>query len=277
MDTCSIVKTYCLNYIVKRMDYIKNKGRYSEESITDEIIYQIKVNNPSDTMILHAPNESKTGADIEWWLLDRRTKKAIILRLQAKKLSSKGDYHGINRYVGSSTSRQIDRLISRSIKDRAIPLYCFYNFITPAASAKNSWTYSDAMKVKSAIPQKAPAHVKIPETNIKPMNNILDLICSNPSIKAISNNVIKPFIENEEKSNIIRYKRYSNKHHNRVLDLNDFIHEEKELDKVISAYSGQNNNYQIEAKHLLITSLSGDIYKPIVDNLKINKKGIEKG
>ncbi|PVC66620.1 hypothetical protein C2I27_16695, partial [Priestia megaterium] len=134
-----IVWEHCLSYISERMEYLKTGHRYSEESITDEIIYKIETAAPPDTLIYHAPTESKTGADIEWWLIDRTYKKAIVLRLQAKKLTAKGFYDGINRNIGNSKSKkQIDRLIGRAIRDRAIPLYCFYNYMNGIGSVRST-------------------------------------------------------------------------------------------------------------------------------------------
>ncbi|MCA1047048.1 DUF6615 family protein [Bacillus toyonensis] len=282
-DTCEIVKKRCLKYIANRVGYLKERKikSYREESITDELIYRIETGSCSDSKILHANNESKLGADIEWWLFDKKLQRAIALRIQAKKMDNDGVYNGINRNIGNASDKdpmarkQINVLLKASIADKMIPLYCFYNYLGGINSSKRvwdySWTYSLANFVKKAITKtsglpikEAPRNIKIKPSNITLMNSILDLLC-NCNSTYLSDLLIKRFVDYENK---YYYKK-------NFLKYEDFIKNESEIPIEITKYVTKNqiddfnliytNAKYTNAKYIIITNRDNVIDPKLID------------
>lgn len=282
LDTCEIVKKRCLSYIANRVGYLKARRikSFREESITDELIYRIETGFCSDSKILHADNESQSGADIEWWLFDKKLQRAIALRIQAKKMDNDGVYNGINRNIGSITKKhptirkQINVLLKASIADKMIPLYCFYNYlegIDPSKPRlKNCWTYSLANSVKQAIIKtsgrpikEASKTIQISPSNIKQMSSILDLLC-NCNSTYLSDLLIKPFVD------------YENNHYykKKFLKYEDFIKNESEIPKDITQYITTNqiddfNQIYTNAKYIIITQRDNVIDPKLIDKNRL--------
>lgn len=232
-DICEIVGKNCLKYIKNRLEYIKNSNSFREESITDEIIYRIDRAKPSDSIVVHARNENKNGADIEWWLVDKKFRKAIVLRIQAKKMYSDGFYHGVGRNVGNTSTKQIEVLLKESHNQRMIPLYCFYNFTDKEnqnnSGYENNWTYASAPSVKNALKNKN--YKKIHPTDIFPLpESIMEILCSYTNASYLSKKLVEPFVNSSNKTYpLLEKTKYS-----------DFIKGESEIPIDINNYLTKN-------------------------------------
>ena len=72
--------------------------------------------------------ESLSGTDFELWLGSDRSG-WVRLAVQAKELHlASGNYHGFNHKVGHAKALQINLLENYAQADKAIPLYCLYNY-----------------------------------------------------------------------------------------------------------------------------------------------------
>lgn len=115
-------------------DTTRAKIRYGEETITDYILLEILRSENKDISVIQTPKitEKEKGTDWEWWI---GTEKLGWLRyaIQAKKLDSKSlNYKSLNYKTGKRPfqKRQIDVLKRYAEKNNAIPLYCFYNYVS---------------------------------------------------------------------------------------------------------------------------------------------------
>jgi len=101
----------------------------SEESITDFILLELQYKHPKEikTQKYTKPQESRTGADWEWWLTSG--KNWLGLRVQAKKLDPKRlEYPELDKR--NAYGLQVNLLINYSLNGspKRIPLYVLYNF-----------------------------------------------------------------------------------------------------------------------------------------------------
>lgn len=130
----------------------------SETSITESIVLKLLSNN-NVQIAFKSPEEAIKGADIEWWIINEGCEKGkaigLVLRIQAKKLKIRARlpwYEELDHIIGkeSPPKYQINQLISESIKDSMIPLYCFYNYLEEKSSYKpreDGWRYSLAHSI----------------------------------------------------------------------------------------------------------------------------------
>ncbi|HEV2499133.1 MAG TPA: DUF6615 family protein [Terriglobia bacterium] len=97
----------------------------SEESITDFLLLRLGMSLKNKIVIkkFSRQDESKTGADWEWWFVD--DSKVFGLRVQAKRLKTDGK----QRCYRELKSGQAKKLIQRAESERpaCFPIYCFYN------------------------------------------------------------------------------------------------------------------------------------------------------
>ncbi len=105
--------------------------KISEESITDFILLDLQSKHPKEiiTKKFSRFQESKIGADWEWWFNSGNN--WLGLSIQAKKLDVRNlEYPELNKSKGE---KQLDALINTSFsrKPKTIPLYVFYNYWTP--------------------------------------------------------------------------------------------------------------------------------------------------
>lgn len=102
----------------------------SEESITDHNLLDIwsKHQNEIQTQKFTHYQESRVGADWEWWFVSGR--QALGLRIQAKKLTSSNLTYSELDKMKTPGKRQIDVLITHANASRPpmIPFYVFYNY-----------------------------------------------------------------------------------------------------------------------------------------------------
>lgn len=104
--------------------------RYSEVTITENLlfdIYKFNINNPSLAInIFEAKNEKANGNDLEL-CLEIEPNKYVILVIQAKKLYFRTQkYRSISHQVNKKY--QIELLEDYAKREKAIPLYMFYNY-----------------------------------------------------------------------------------------------------------------------------------------------------
>lgn len=107
--------------------------RQGEETITDSILLELFRKQTPNIRIVQTPKieERDQGTDWEWWI---GSSKHGWLRyaVQAKRLKPGNNYYGsLNHFVGKQRPkpRQLDILKRYSEKNKAIPLYCFYNYV----------------------------------------------------------------------------------------------------------------------------------------------------
>lgn len=152
-----------INKIVKDeiWERIKRQDDVRETTITQNIMDKILLLNVDNHFLLKARNESKSGADIEWWIVDKKDG-AITLRIQAKRLR---DYNKSQKWYGdlehclknrtNNGDDQLEALIEssdtpgtiRSDSNKKVPLYCFYNYFD-SGDFKEGWTYTYAHKIR---------------------------------------------------------------------------------------------------------------------------------
>ncbi|MGG4457819.1 DUF6615 family protein [Brevibacillus porteri] len=105
----SIEETYLTHLFWKRI----YESRYIETIVTK------KAGNKRE--------ENKTGADLEWWIIDKKDNVGLSLRIQAKKIDRNGKaYPQLKHRV--SGKLQMDLLLDEATQDGMIPIYFFYNY-----------------------------------------------------------------------------------------------------------------------------------------------------
>jgi hypothetical protein len=132
----------------KLHDGYKTKQPRNETSITD-FIWEKLLKNIENSIAAQRTDkgEDKTGADLEWWIWDNSMKRGIALRIQAKKIDTKGkSYPCLDHKVNNIP--QIDLLLKSSELDKVVPLYCFYNYIdSDEIQRNNGWEYAFAHNI----------------------------------------------------------------------------------------------------------------------------------
>lgn len=278
--TCEVLNNINDTYLKNRMNYIKLGKRYSETTITDELIYRIQESNPVDSVILHGKKESETGADIEWWFWDYKYQVGIGTRIQSKRMYEDGKYYGLNKIVKSYCEKQVDILINKSIKEGMLPLYFFYNFLTEEKELPNylfgdkyHWTYSFATTIKEVIDiqidikgKKSDDTLVISPKDItsepKGMDSVVDLVCNN-STRVLE--ALKTFIEFSRKKppSGLKVKEFK---------LDRFIKQTKDIPKYVEDMINSNTNrlnslfYNDVPKFVIVTKADLSGYK--IDAIK---------
>lgn len=124
------------HWVWERRGAAKSAGMpFGEESITDSVLLDLKIQNPNELKIFpfNKSQESKTGADWEWCFYDKRKSLFLPILVQAKLLDDKdAAYSHIDRMVGSTGVRQIDRLLETSRMRRIPAIFVFYNHLSDA-------------------------------------------------------------------------------------------------------------------------------------------------
>ena len=106
--------------------------RLSEETITDTLLLYLASRHPYEirTQKYTKFQESKTGADWEWWITSSSSTQWLGLRIQAKIIDVATLEYPHLDYKTSQGQMQVDVLISNAINSSPprIPLYVFYNY-----------------------------------------------------------------------------------------------------------------------------------------------------
>jgi hypothetical protein len=101
---------------------------FSEESITESILLDLQIAEPHRVKVVSFSkfHEAKTGADWEWCFFDHGHRVFFPVRVQAKLLDDRDKtYAHLNRCIGNSGVRQIDRLLQANVP----AIYVFYNHL----------------------------------------------------------------------------------------------------------------------------------------------------
>jgi len=143
-----------------------------EEAITSTNLQELKIAHSDRIKIrdfsVHEESK-KTGADWEWWFLDKDTNEAIGFAVQAKRLNS-GSYDV--GYEPENNPPQIETLLNYCADVGDItPLYCWYNYFPQWEELRDEWgcaladgyyVYSRHVKkqysLKDLIPNSIPWH-----------------------------------------------------------------------------------------------------------------------
>lgn len=105
---------------------------FSEETVTETVLLMLAMGNAATIKIIpfNKRQEGKIGADWEWCFFNSDRKKFFPMLVQAKVLDNNDhQYPHIDRFIGNTGKKQIDRLLD-SARRRGIPaIYAFYNHL----------------------------------------------------------------------------------------------------------------------------------------------------
>lgn len=113
---------------------------FGEESITETILLDLATQHPRDIKIFpfNKRQEGKVGADWEWCFFDARRSKFQPMLVQAKLLDDKDEeYTHLDRMIGSTGVRQIDRLVETSGRRNVPAVFAFYNHLNDLGRTPN--------------------------------------------------------------------------------------------------------------------------------------------
>lgn len=141
---------------------------YGEETITETVLLDLATQHPKELKIfpLNKAQEGKVGADWEWCFYNKRRTRFQPMLVQAKLLDDRDhEYSHIDRFIGSTGVRQIDRLLETSRRRRVPAVYVFYNHLKDSDRAPRvcgsfdcaeCWGCSVAMAeaVRAGLPKK---------------------------------------------------------------------------------------------------------------------------
>jgi len=107
-------------------EWRRKQPHVNEESLTDYLLWQISKTVP--WVRYHKFSRRKegeeTGADWEWWFVDRQH--ALGMRVQAKLLHNSSKQNGKALLYRNKKGYQIEMLIRSSITKGVLPFYAFY-------------------------------------------------------------------------------------------------------------------------------------------------------
>jgi hypothetical protein len=109
-----------------------NDASISEETITEMLLLELGTNHPKEVKIVpfNKIEEGNIGADWEWCFYDSYKSQYQPVLVQAKLLDDKDDsYSHVDRFIGKTGVRQIDRLLSTAAKRNVPAIYAFYNHL----------------------------------------------------------------------------------------------------------------------------------------------------
>lgn len=121
------------HWVWERRETAKRAGMsFAEETITSMVLLDLATQNPREIRIFpfNKHHEGKTGADWEWCFYDSPTSTYQPMLVQAKLLDDRDkEYSHIDRLIGSTGVRQIERLLSTARRRRVPAIYTFYNHL----------------------------------------------------------------------------------------------------------------------------------------------------
>jgi hypothetical protein len=121
------------HWVWERRETAKRAGMpFSEETITDTVLLDLATQHPRELKIVpfNKRREGRTGADWEWCFYDLASSTFQPMLVQAKLLDDRDhEYSHIDRLIGSTGVRQIDRLLTTASRRRIPAIYMFYNHI----------------------------------------------------------------------------------------------------------------------------------------------------
>lgn len=105
---------------------------FSEETVTETVLLDLAsaLSHVVHVVPFTKPQEGQTGVDWEWCLYDKPGNRYLRFLVQAKVLDDKErNYAHIDRYIGNTSVRQIDRLADTSLARGVPAIYAFYNHL----------------------------------------------------------------------------------------------------------------------------------------------------
>ena len=116
----------------------KYNSRIGEETIT-ELLQLFLAHHHRDILVksFSKHQESKNGADWDWWFISPKRRKYLGIRIQAKTITPKTEDYNMLHYI-SGNQAQASKLLRSSAKDSMIPLYALYTY----------WNSSPVLKYK---------------------------------------------------------------------------------------------------------------------------------
>lgn len=105
---------------------------FSEETVTETVLLNLATANPHQVHIIpfNKHEEGNTGADWEWCFYSYRHSQFLPMLMQAKVLDDNDrQYAHIDRMIGNTGVRQIDRLLATAQRRGVAALYAFYNHL----------------------------------------------------------------------------------------------------------------------------------------------------
>jgi len=107
---------------------------FSEETITETLLLDLATRHPGEISIFafNTRAEGRTGADWEWCFHDAAGQRFTRMLVQAKVLDNRETYAHVDRTIGNTGVRQIDRLLATARERHAPALYAFYNHLNDA-------------------------------------------------------------------------------------------------------------------------------------------------
>lgn len=131
---------------------------FSEETVTETFLLDLATTCPHEVVVVpfNKRQEALIGADWEWCFYNSSTSQYTRMLVQAKVLDDKDIlYSHLNRRIGNTHVRQIDRLISTARRRNVTPLYAFYNHVSNVSrlplSSCPCWGCSDCWGISVAL------------------------------------------------------------------------------------------------------------------------------
>jgi hypothetical protein len=179
------------HWVWERRETAKHQNfAFSEETITETILLDLATLHSNEIRVLpfNKPQEAKTGADWEWCFYNRRGNSFVQMLIQAKVLDdSDKDYAHIDRFIGNSRVRQIDRLLATARRRNVPAMYVFYNHVTdtnrvPRDACRCSQCY-ECWGCSTALADAV--HAELPDKSYNTLREIsrpwLCLLCPQPN------------------------------------------------------------------------------------------------
>ncbi len=114
---------------------------FGEETITETILLDLATQHPREISVFpfHSRMEGRTGADWGWCFHDSAAGRFTRMLVQAKVLDARDQtYARLDRTIGNTSVRQIDRLLETARQRRCPALYAFYNHLSDASRVPSS-------------------------------------------------------------------------------------------------------------------------------------------
>lgn len=159
------------HWVWSRRQLAKQAGfPFSEETITETILLDLATHNPLEIQVLplNKQQEGRVGADWEWCFYNQQQDRFLQTLVQAKVLDNlDSEYSHIDRKIGNTGIRQIDRLLETARRRNVSALYVFYNHLSdetrlpagacPCIQCTECWGCSVAYApgVAAALPDKS--------------------------------------------------------------------------------------------------------------------------
>lgn len=124
-----------LKYSARRAWQLLGKSKtYSskvgEETITE--LLQLYLSQNKGRIVVKSytkPQESKNGADWDWWFVNKARTEFLGIRIQAKTIEPVSEEYKYLHYLsGKRKASQANKLLKSSVQDGMVPLYALYTY-----------------------------------------------------------------------------------------------------------------------------------------------------